>query len=366
MKIIIAGGGTGGHLFPGIAVAEEFMRRDGSCRIIFAGTRHGIEARVIPREGYQIRFLKAEGLVGRSIFRKVKAVLLFCMSLFQSYKIISGEQPDIVIGVGGYASAGVVFIAHFMGVPAMIMEQNSVPGRANRFLGRFADAIAVTYQESVSYFDRGKIHLTGNPVRRNIRTKAPAEAVSVYRACRTGFNILVFGGSQGSGAINRAVTETLHYLLDLRQNIGFIHQTGEKDLKAMADAYHQLGFKCIVKPFIYSMSEAYAAADMVICRAGATTLSELTVTGKAAVLIPYPYAAANHQESNARKLEDMGAAMVITERQLTGETLAKAIRELYENSGRRAHMQKASIAVGRPYAAEKIVDIAMLLIRNKR
>jgi UDP-N-acetylglucosamine--N-acetylmuramyl-(pentapeptide) pyrophosphoryl-undecaprenol N-acetylglucosamine transferase len=365
MKIIIAGGGTGGHLYPGIAVAEEFLKRDPSNAVLFAGTEHGIEARVIPREGYRIRFLKAEGLVGRSFLKKIRAAFILALSFYQALRIVSSEKPDIVIGVGGYASFSLVAAAGLMGVKTMIMEQNSVPGFANRTLGRFAGAIAVTYQEGFSYFDRGKTYLTGNPVRKGILTREPSEPDSAY-ADKGAFNVLVFGGSQGAQAINRAVAGALNYLLDLRQNIRFIHQTGEAGLKAVEDAYRQLGFRYLAEPFIYRMSDAYAAADMVICRAGATTLAEITVTGKAAVLIPYPFAASNHQEFNARKLEDMGAAVVITEKQLGAENLAKTIRELYENGDRRARMQKASKTLGRAGAAEKIVDIAMSLVRNRR
>jgi UDP-N-acetylglucosamine--N-acetylmuramyl-(pentapeptide) pyrophosphoryl-undecaprenol N-acetylglucosamine transferase len=366
MKIIIAGGGTGGHLFPGIAVAEEFIRRDASNSVLFVGTRHGIEARIIPREGYTIRFLKAEGLIGRSVLKQIRAAFFFLLSVFQAFKIISAERPDLAIGVGGYASVGLVLAARFRGVNTMIMEQNSVPGIANRFLGRVVDAVAVTYQESFSFFDRPKTYLTGNPVRQNILVKETAGAGTAGNTGRDRFSILVFGGSQGASAINLAMMETLHYMLDLRQNIQFIHQTGERELKATADGYRQLGFKSTVEPFIYRMADAYAEADMVICRAGATTLAEITALGKAAVLIPYPHAASNHQEFNARKLEDMGAAIVILEKQLSGENLSKAIRELYENSERRGWMQKASKAIGRMDAAEKIVDIAMSLSRKKR
>jgi UDP-N-acetylglucosamine--N-acetylmuramyl-(pentapeptide) pyrophosphoryl-undecaprenol N-acetylglucosamine transferase len=366
MKIIIAGGGTGGHLFPGIAVAEEFIKRDASNRVLFVGTRHGIEARVIPREGYTIRFLKAEGLIGRSVFKQIRAVFLFLLSVFQSLRLISEERPDLAIGVGGYASVGFVLAARFRGVNTLIMEQNSVPGFANRFLGRFVDAIAVTYQESFSFFARPKTYLTGNPVRQNILVKETSGAGTAFNTVRDRFNVLVFGGSQGAHAINLAMMDTLPYMLDLRQNVQFIHQTGERELKATVDGYRQLGFKSMVEPFIYRMADAYAAADMVICRAGATTLAEITAMGKAAVLIPYPHAASNHQEFNARKLEDMGAAIVIPEKQLNGENLSKAIRELYENSERRGRIQKASKAIGRMDAAEKIVDIAMSLSRKKR
>ena len=364
MRVIIAGGGTGGHLFPGIAVAEEFIRRDPSGRVIFVGTEHGIEARVIPKEGFPIEFLKAEGMVGKSIIGKIKAVYLFIAAIFQSLRIISSVRPQLIIGVGGYASVGMVVAARLRRIPAIIMEQNSVPGLANRFLGHFADVVAVTYQESMSFFPREKTFLTGNPVRKRVLSKETADAHSVFDFHKDRFTILIFGGSLGATAINNALTEALHYLLDLRQNIQFLHQTGEKDLQSVTEAYRRLGFKGKVLPFVYRMSDAYAVADMIICRAGATTLSEIASIGKAAVLVPYPHAASNHQEFNARKLEDMGAAKVILDRHLTGEVAARAIRELYDHPEKRREMQKASKAFGRSDAAEKIVDLSMGLMRK--
>ena len=364
MRVIIAGGGTGGHLFPGIAVAEEFLKRDTSNRVVFVGTEHGLEARVIPREGYPIEYLKAEGMIGKSFPKKVKASYLSVVSVCQSLRIISSMRPNIVIGVGGYASVGMVVAARLSGIPVLIMEQNSVPGFANRFLGFFANTIAVTYQESIAFFPREKTFLTGNPVRKKVLSKETADAYSVFGLEKDRFSVLIFGGSLGARTINNAMTEALHYLLDLRQNIQFIHQTGEKDLSMVVGAYRRLGFNGAAVPFIYGMSDAYSVADLVICRSGATTLSELTAIGKAAVLVPYPYAASNHQESNARKLEDMGAAKVILDRHMTGEVMAKAIRELYGNPDKRRDMQKASKAFGRNDAAEKIVDLSMGLMRK--
>jgi len=364
VRVIIAGGGTGGHLFPGVAVAEELARRSSTARIVFVGTEHGIEARVIPKEGYPIEFLSAEGMVGKATLRKVKAAYLFLVSLFQARRIIASVRPDIVIGVGGYASVGMVCAAHFMGIRTLIMEQNSVPGFANRILSKFADAVAVTYQESIAHFPRERTFLTGNPVRNKILTREASDVSRSFSLVRDRFTVLIFGGSLGARTINNAAGEALHYLLDLRDNIQFIHQTGEKDLKDVMDTYRKLGFSGAVMPFIYQMADAYSAADLVICRAGATTLSELTVMGKAAVLVPYPYAASNHQEANARKLEDMGAATVILDRHLSGEVLARAIRGLYNNPEKRKAMQKASKAFGRPDAAEKIVELALNLTRR--
>jgi UDP-N-acetylglucosamine--N-acetylmuramyl-(pentapeptide) pyrophosphoryl-undecaprenol N-acetylglucosamine transferase len=386
MKIIIAGGGTGGHLYPGIAVAEEFLGRSQSSRaaeqqssrkgqntedriqktdIVFVGTEHGIEARVIPREGYPIRFLKAEGLVGKSLFKKIKALIAFLFSLSGSYSILRSVRPDVVIGVGGYASVGMVLTAHFKGIPTIILEQNSVPGFANKLLGKFVDAVALTYQESISFFPKEKSYLTGNPVRKQILQRDEKKAYGLFPLEKGKFTVFVFGGSLGAKSINYAMVEALNYILDLRQNIQFLHQTGERDYETVKDTYRRLGFNGIVVPFIYQMAEAYSIADMVICRAGATTLSEITAVGKPAILIPFPHAASNHQEFNARKLEDMGAARMILDRELCGEVLADAIRSLYVDEKARNEMQKAALAFGRIDAAEKIVDIAMSLIKKQ-
>ncbi|MEW5745640.1 MAG: undecaprenyldiphospho-muramoylpentapeptide beta-N-acetylglucosaminyltransferase [Nitrospirota bacterium] len=365
MKIIIAGGGTGGHLFPGIAIAEEFKDRGSADGIVFVGTSHGIEARVIPREGYPLKLLKAEGLIGKPFTRKIRALLLFIVSIFDSLRILKEVRPSLVIGVGGYASVGMVLAASLKGIPTLIHEQNSVPGFANKFLGKFADAIAVTYQESISSFPQEKTFLTGNPIRKHILNRDERKAFALFPLNEHKFTILVFGGSLGAHRINQTMLEALNYLLDLRHNIQFLHQTGERDAERVTEGYRSKGFHGIVVPFIYQMAEAYTAADMVICRAGATTLAELTAIGKPALLIPFPYAAANHQEHNARKLEDMGAARVILESRLNGETLAGAIRELVRNAEARREMQKAAVVFGRPDAAERVVDIAESLIKQQ-
>jgi UDP-N-acetylglucosamine--N-acetylmuramyl-(pentapeptide) pyrophosphoryl-undecaprenol N-acetylglucosamine transferase len=372
MKIIIAGGGTGGHLYPGIAVAEEFLNRGQKAKnriqktdIVFVGTSHGIEARVIPKEGYPIKFLKAEGLVGKSILKKIRASFALLSSIFESHRILMNIRPDIVIGVGGYASVGMMLAACLKGIPTLILEQNSVPGVANRFLGKFVDAIAVTYMESISFFPKDKSYLTGNPIRKQMLQKDEKKAYLLFPIEMNKFTVFVFGGSAGASSINHSMIEALNYLLDLRQNIQFLHQTGERDYEDVKDAYRRLGFKGIVAPFIYEMAEAYTIADIVVCRAGATTLSEITALGKPAILIPYPYAASNHQESNAKKLQDMGAARMILDKEMNGETLADAVRELYNNEKTRKEMQKAAAVFGRIDAAEEVVDLAMSLIKAR-
>lgn len=366
MKVLIAGGGTGGHLFPGVAVADEFKDRGISREVLFVGTEHGIEARVIPKEGYALKFVRAEGVAGKAFLKKMKGLFMFLLSLYDSLRILRSFRPDVVIGVGGYASAGIVLTACGKGIPTIILEQNSVPGFANRFLGRFVDAIAVTYQESISFFPKERTYLTGNPIRKRILRRNEDLARSLFPLSRDRFTVFIFGGSAGARSINQAMIEALQHLMDIRENIQFLHQTGAADHEAVMGAYRRYDFKGIVVPFIYEMAEAYMVADMVVCRAGASTLSELTAVGKPAILIPYPYAASNHQEYNARKLEDMGAAKMIRDRELNGEVLAAAIRKLFQDGHLRRDMQKAAAAFGRVDAAEKVIALALNLTKRSR
>jgi UDP-N-acetylglucosamine--N-acetylmuramyl-(pentapeptide) pyrophosphoryl-undecaprenol N-acetylglucosamine transferase len=384
VKIIIAGGGTGGHLYPGIAVAEEFIKRGSEKtgqgqkkqktnffvqiskeNIIFVGTIKGIESKVIPKEGFNIKFLRAEGVIGKSFLKKIKALFIFLLSLFDAYKILKETRPDIVIGVGGYASVSIVLVASLLRIPTIILEQNTTPGLANRILSRFVDAIAITYQESMLFFPKNKIFLTGNPIREKVLKGNAALAYKIFSLNEDKFKIFIFGGSLGASSINNYVCEALNHLLDLRKKIQFLHQTGEKDYEKVKNVYNKLGFKGVVLPYIYEMAEAYKIADIVISRAGASTLSEITALGKPAILIPYPYAASNHQEKNARKLQEIGAARMILEKDLSAEVLAKAIRELFENERLRKDMQKIAAAFGKINAAAEVVDIAFSLIKKR-
>jgi UDP-N-acetylglucosamine--N-acetylmuramyl-(pentapeptide) pyrophosphoryl-undecaprenol N-acetylglucosamine transferase len=364
MKAVIAGGGTGGHLFPGLALADEFRKRDGSADILFVGTEHGIEARVLPREGYPLKFVRAEGIAGKSIFKKIRSVTKISLSVLDSRRILNSFNPDIVIGMGGYASGAVVLAAHMKSIPTMIHEQNSVPGMANRLLGRFVDRICVTYQESLSAFPHGKTFLTGNPIRPKILRGDREAAQRLFSLEKGIFTVFVFGGSSGAMSINRTMVDALNYLGEYRDKIQFLHQTGERDYESVRDAYRKSEFKGTVAPFIYQMSEAYAAADMIISRAGATTLAELTALGKASLLVPYPHSAGRHQEVNAMKLREMGAAFVVFDHEMSGELLGKRIREFFESDSLRADMQKASRGLGRPDACARVADIAVSLIKN--
>jgi UDP-N-acetylglucosamine--N-acetylmuramyl-(pentapeptide) pyrophosphoryl-undecaprenol N-acetylglucosamine transferase len=364
MRVLIAGGGTGGHLFPGLAIADEFKRRDEKTEVIFVGTEHGIEARVVPREGYPIKFLRAEGLVGVSVMKKIRAITKLFSAITDSHRIIKTLSPEIVIGVGGYASGATMLTACFKSIPTMILEQNSVPGVTNKILGRFVKGVCITYQESISFFPKVKTYLTGNPVRKQVLKGSIESAYKLFSLEKSLFTVFIFGGSAGARSINMAMIEALNYLHDLRGKVQFLHQTGTKDYEHVREAYRKTGFKGTITPFIYQMGEAYAVADIVVSRAGATTLAELTALGKPALLIPYPYAAGQHQELNARKLLEMGAAKMILNRELKGESLAESIRELFKNEAMRREMQRISRSVGRPDACAKVVDIALSYIKS--
>ena len=365
MNIVIAGGGTGGHLFPALAIAGELKKRFDDVKITFVGTVKGIEAKIVPKEGYDVRFIRSEGLVGNNVYRTVRSILKVPLSLKDSYMILKDLNPDLVFGVGGYSSGPVLMCAKLMGIPTMIHEQNSLPGFANRVLGKFVDTIAVTYHESINYFSREKTYLTGNPVRDEIVKGEKERGYKTFSLDRDLFTIFIFGGSSGATHINKAVGESLVYLEPFRDSIQFLHQTGERDYNAVVEVYRSRGFKGTVVPFAYEMADAYKVADLIISRAGATTLAELTATGKAAILVPYPYAAGNHQEVNARKLLDIGAARMILDRDLNGKTLSDLIKYMLEDPDAIAEMERTSKSLGSPDATKKVVDLAEGLLKKK-
>ena len=366
MNIIVAGGGTGGHLFPGLAVAEEFQKHGNVDRIVFVGTDHGIEATVVPREDFTLEFIRAEGLVGKSVYKKIRAAFFLVLALVDSYKIIRKYDPDIIIGSGGYTSFATVFAGFILMIPTLILEQNSMPGLANRILGKFANIICVTYQESIPYFPKSRTYLTGNPVRERVMRGSKVSATKLFKLESGKFTILVFGGSHGASSINRAMVDALQYLLDIRTDIQFLHQTGEKDYDYVRNAYRSFSFSGMISPFIFQMAEAYAVSDIVVSRAGATTLAELTSVGKPAILVPYPYAAGNHQELNARKLEQMRAAYMVLDRDLNGRKVANMIKELYSNEKLRNEMKQNCSALGQPHASKKVFDMASSVLSRRR
>jgi len=347
MRVIFAGGGTGGHLFPGLAVAREFQRRDGRVEILFVGTEQGIEFRVLPKEGFKLETLTVKGIKGRGLRGLLDALYGVPASLLRSLKIIRQFRPDCVIGLGGYASGPLLLAAKLKNVRSAIMEQNLRPGFTNKLLARWVDCVFTAYPESAGYFPGARVVESGNPVRWR-------ELPKVSRGEK--FALLIFGGSAGARRINFATIDALKQLTDLQADLSVTHQTGQADYAAIKETYTALPFAAEVTPFIDRMDEAYARADLVLCRAGATTVAELTVFGKAAILVPFPYAIYDHQRANAQALQERGAAEMILDQELTGTLLAERIRGYFSDRARLERMAAAARALGRPDAAARIVD----------
>ncbi len=347
MRVILAGGGTGGHLFPGLAVAREFQRRDRRAEILFVGTEQGIEFRMLPKEGFKLETLTVKGIKGRGWRGWRDALFGVPASLLRSLKIIRQFRPDCVIGLGGYASGPLLLAAKLKNVRCAIMEQNLRPGFTNKLLGRWVNCVFTAYPESADYFSGARLVESGNPVRWR-------ELPKISRGEK--FSLLIFGGSAGARRINYAVVDALKLLGDLKSEMAITHQTGQADYAAIKEAYTALPFAAEVTPFIDRMDEAYAGADLVLCRAGATTVAELTVFGKAAILVPFPYAIYDHQRGNAQALAERGGAEMILDQELTGARLAESIRGYFSDRARLERMAAAARALGRPDAAARIVD----------
>ncbi|HSF58266.1 MAG TPA: undecaprenyldiphospho-muramoylpentapeptide beta-N-acetylglucosaminyltransferase [Candidatus Binatia bacterium] len=353
MRVIFAGGGTGGHLFPGLAVAREFQQRDSMTEILFVGTERGIEARVLPREGFRLETIPVRGLRGRGMHGFLDALWGIPAGLLRSWSIIRSFRPDFIIGLGGYASGPLLLAGKLRGLRCAIMEQNLRPGFTNRFLARFVDRVFTSYSESAAHFSSSRVLETGNPVRWR-------QLPEVKRSEK--FVLLVFGGSAGAHRLNLAVVDAMKRLSELAGRLQVIHQTGHADFAAIKEIYDSLPFDAEVSPFIEKMDEAYARADLVLCRAGATTLAELTAFGKAAILVPFPYAIYDHQRWNALALQDRGAAEMILDQEVSGDLLAERIGSYILDRSRIARMAAAARALGRPEAAARIVDECYVLL----
>ena len=354
LRVVIAGGGTGGHLYPGIAVARELQARVPGSVVSFAGTARGLEQRIVPREGFPLDLLRSGGLKGKSLADLVRGAALVPASLVDAWRIISARAPDLVIGVGGYSSGPVVLIAAVRGVPTMVLEQNAVPGLTNRLLARVVKAAAVTFESSREFFG-AKAFVSGNPVRAEFLEQAGS---SREAGADDEVRVLVFGGSQGAHAINVAMVEAASRLATTGLQLAITHQTGERDLDLVRTAYHRAGLAARVEAFLFEIDGEMKAADLVICRAGATTLAELTASGRPAILVPLPTATDDHQRKNAEVLARAGAGLVIEERDLSGERLAGTIAQLVADPAQRRQMSEAARKLARPDAAARIADRA--------
>ena len=351
MRVLIAGGGTGGHLYPGIAVARELLARMPDAAVTFVGTAEGIEARVLPRERLSLDVIRSAGLKGKSPGAVIRGAALLPLSAIDAWRAISRRMPDVVLGLGGYSSAPVVMLAAMRGIPTMVMEQNAMPGFSNRRLAPFVKAAAVTYEDAVAFFG-GKAFVSGNPVRSEFFEEAHDEQLSPPGAAR----VLVFGGSQGAHAINMAMVEAAPRLAAAAGRVAITHQTGARDLEMVRDGYRRAGLQARVEPFLYHMDREMKAADVVVSRAGATTLAELAAAARPALLVPLPTATDDHQRRNAEAFVRQGAAVMVEQKDLTGERLANELFALADDRRRRRELATAARRLARPDAAKDIVD----------
>lgn len=372
MRFVVAGGGTGGHIYPALAIARGLKERYPGSEILYMGTEKGMESDIVPREGLPFKGLAAAGLARKLSPSNLKALWQAGSGLFKAGRIIGSYRPAAVIGTGGYVCGPVVLAAALRGIPTLIHEQNALPGLTNRVLARFAGRVAITFADSAKYFPKKeKVRLTGLPVRPEILQADRKTGLAGLGLPEGRFLLLSFGGSRGARTINEAMLEVIrNFTADRRLHI--LHVTGREGHAEFLQRCAASGIdldkhgNVTIKPYLYNMQDALAAADLVVSRAGAATLAELTVLGIPAILIPYPFAAENHQEYNARALEKAGAAQVILDRGLNGAILSAKVAELLAGPDLLAAMAAASKKLGRAGAMEEILDCVEELIKSRK
>jgi UDP-N-acetylglucosamine--N-acetylmuramyl-(pentapeptide) pyrophosphoryl-undecaprenol N-acetylglucosamine transferase len=350
--LMIAGGGTGGHIYPAIAIAQEFVARDAKRRVVFVGTQYGLEKNIVPKAGFPLEFISVGGLKGKGGLDLVKNLARLPVGLAQAFRVVGKHNPNVVLGVGGYSSGPVLLAARMRGIPTAIHEQNAFPGVTNRMLARFVKSVAVAFADAGPRMKRADAVVTGNPIRKEF-FEAKRQPTTDNRQ-----RLLIFGGSQGSHVLNAAMSGALLFLARLKDRLQIVHQTGPMDLDLVRQAYRASAFsEARVVPYLDPIVDEIAAADLVVSRAGAMTIGELAAVGRAALLVPFAAATNNHQELNARVVEQAGGAVVVTESHLTPEKLAMTISDILSDSARVARMGAAAHSLATPEASKKIVDL---------
>lgn len=362
MKVLIAGGGTAGHINPGLAIAKEIQAKNPESEIIFVGTQKGLENELVPKEGFPLKFINVKGFKRKLSIDTFVTIKELFKGLYQAQKIIKEFNPDIVIGTGGYVCGPVLLNASLMGIPTAIHEQNAYPGITNKILSRFVDAVMISFEESTKYFGKKNIFLTGNPVRKEI-VNTDREKARQKLGLKEEKLMVVFGGSLGAEKINNAIIEYIKNGIGL--DIRMIFGTGKKGYESVCNTLNNAELKNVtVVPYIENMDEVMSAADLVVCRAGAITLAELTVIGTPAILIPSPNVTHNHQEYNARALQREGAAEVLLEKDIANVNLKKYIEDILKDSEKLNQMSKKSKALGKIDATKRIYEIIIGLINK--
>lgn len=350
MRVLIAAAGTGGHIYPGLAVAEEIRRRNPNSEVMFVGTARGLESKIVPAHGYRLSLIDSAGLKNVGFMGKIRGLATLPKSFWDAWRVIKEFKPHVAVGAGGYVSGPVLLMASLIRIPTLVMDSNALPGFTNRRLARFVNKAALTFEEAKPYFGANAV-VTGNPVRDeffNIEPKNRGAEV----------NVLVFGGSQGARAVNNAMAEALDKLSGFAGKLRITHQTGETDFERIGQIYASSAFAdADVRPYISDMFTEFEKADIVICRAGATTCAELAAAGKASIMVPLPTAADDHQRKNAEAFQNAGAAKVLLQKDLSGETLAAEIISLIKSPEKIAAMETAAKKLSKKDAAALTVDI---------
>ncbi len=361
MKFLLSGGGTGGHLFPAIALAEEILQRKKGNEVLFVGAECGIEKDILPQKGYECILLDIKPLRGRGITGFISSLISLPAAIIRSVAIIRKFNPDAVIGSGGYACAPVIIAAFLLRKKSFLLEQNIVPGFTNRILSRFVYAVITAFKNSYKFFKNRNVEWLGNPVRRQLFDNYLNESIQDEL-----FTVLVFGGSQGAHFVNNIVVDAIKILSQKGETINITHQTGKKDFEEIKRKYSESGINAYVTEFIEDMSTAYRAADLVICRSGATSIAEITICKKPSILIPYPYAADDHQRLNAIELVNAGAAVMLEQKDITPELLADTILSLKREPQRLRSMSEHAGKIAKPEAAREIMDYIIATLKGKR
>ncbi len=361
MNVVFAAGGTGGHLYPAIALAREFLRRDPASQMLFIGTTRGLEAKVLAHEGLPLTMITAKPFMGGGILRVLQALTALPIGVGQSLAMLAQHRVQLVVGIGGYTSPPVLLAAWLRRTPRVVLEPNAYPGLANRALGPLVQRVFLAFEAAAKGFAAGKVRVVGTPIRASFLERVAAAPSTVP----AGSSLLIFGGSQGARAINSAVIEALPTLKGPAGGWRIVHQTGEADHPRVTAAYEAAGLRAEVVPFIYDMPTALRQADLVVARAGAMTMAELSACGKPAILVPLPTAIYNHQEHNARAMERAGGAVVLPQAELTGDRLAGVIVGLLGDRAKLDAMGRASATLGRTDAATAVVEECLELVRSE-
>jgi UDP-N-acetylglucosamine--N-acetylmuramyl-(pentapeptide) pyrophosphoryl-undecaprenol N-acetylglucosamine transferase len=361
MRLVIAGGGTGGHLFPALAIARALKSEDPGAEVLFVGTKNGIEARIIPATEFPIRFITARGMMKTGMINSILSAVEIPVGVLQSIFLLREFKPGCVLGVGGYASGPTVFAGRIMGIPTAIQEQNSVMGTTNQALTKIVDRIFISWQDTEPVTPPNRTVLTGNPVRQEV-----LQSTKEFPKQQDEFRLLIFGGSRGARSINQSIMDNISSIAEFADRLRILHQTGRDAVEEVKSAYDEAGIQAEVKEFIDDMGSAYSWADLIVCRSGAASLAEITALGKPAIVIPYPYAIGDHQARNAAVLEATGAVRVVKDVNLMNGTLVKEIGKLIDNGELLIRMAENAKEAGRPDAAREIARELLNLERSPK